>query len=322
MILYSKTTEKQILLLSLLRLAIGWHFLYEGLVKLLTPGWSSSSFLELSRWIFEPVFKWITTTPFVQQIVDLLNIWGLILIGLALMIGVFTRIACVTGAILLALYYVANPPFTGMEFGVPTEGSYLIVNKNLIELLALLVLALYPKGYFFGIDRILARRNKGHQTSKPTVPKQETVTDPPADLNRRDMILSFATLPFLGAFAVSLLHKKAWKSQEEKHLVDAVATASVRSFSYSNLKDLKGSLPHAKIAGVDFSRMILGGNLIGGWAHARDLIYVSKLVKAYHHRDKIFETLLRDQCLADQSHTHGCHTGILATKYRSNQIYI
>jgi hypothetical protein len=28
--------------------------------------------------------------------------------------------------------------------------------------------------------------------------------------------------------------------------------------------------------------MVLGGNLIGGWAHARDLIYVDKLVKAYH----------------------------------------
>ncbi len=32
--------------------------------------------------------------------------------------------------------------------------------------------------------------------------------------------------------------------------------------------------------------------MIGGWAHARDLIYVSKLVKAYHHKNKVFETLL------------------------------
>jgi hypothetical protein len=43
--------------------------------------------------------------------------------------------------------------------------------------------------------------------------------------------------------------------------------------------------------------MILGGNLIGGWAHARDLMYVSNLVRAYHHRDKIFETLaLAESC--------------------------
>ena len=37
--------------------------------------------------------------------------------------------------------------------------------------------------------------------------------------------------------------------------------------------------------------MILGGNLIGGWAHARDLIYVSKLFKAYNTEEKIFQTL-------------------------------
>jgi hypothetical protein len=37
--------------------------------------------------------------------------------------------------------------------------------------------------------------------------------------------------------------------------------------------------------------MIMGGNLMGGWAHSRDLLYVSELVKAYHTDDKIFQTL-------------------------------
>jgi hypothetical protein len=45
------------------------------------------------------------------------------------------------------------------------------------------------------------------------------------------------------------------------------------------------------------SRLILGGNLIGGWAHARDLIYVSRLVKEYHHKWKVFETFrLAENC--------------------------
>jgi hypothetical protein len=39
------------------------------------------------------------------------------------------------------------------------------------------------------------------------------------------------------------------------------------------------------------SRLILGGNLIGGWAHARDLLYVSRLFKEYNTREKIFATL-------------------------------
>jgi len=43
--------------------------------------------------------------------------------------------------------------------------------------------------------------------------------------------------------------------------------------------------------------MILGGNLIGGWAHARDLIYVDKLVKAYHSDWRVFRTFqLAEQC--------------------------
>ena len=41
-----------------------------------------------------------------------------------------------------------------------------------------------------------------------------------------------------------------------------------------------------KIGGKDMSRLILGGNLLSGWAHSRDLIYVSQLVKAYHNKDR------------------------------------
>lgn len=63
------------------------------------------------------------------------------------------------------------------------------------------------------------------------------------------------------------------------------------------MSDLKGRLPRAKIGNVTLSQLVLGGNLMGGWAHARDLLYVEKLVKAYHHRDKIFETFaLAERC--------------------------
>ena len=36
--------------LLLLRIAVGWHFLYEGVVKLFDPGWSSAGYLAESRW--------------------------------------------------------------------------------------------------------------------------------------------------------------------------------------------------------------------------------------------------------------------------------
>ena len=65
-----------------------------------------------------------------------------------------------------------------------------------------------------------------------------------------------------------------------------------------------GSLPHGKIGNVSISRLFLGGNLIGGWAHSRDLMYVSQLFKAYNTEAKIFETL----AIAEQ---HGINTVLI-----------
>jgi len=51
------------------------------------------------------------------------------------------------------------------------------------------------------------------------------------------------------------------------------------------------TLPAGKIAGQEFSRLMLGGNLIGGWAHSRDLTYVATLARRYNTEAKIRETL-------------------------------
>lgn len=51
-------------------------------------------------------------------------------------------------------------------------------------------------------------------------------------------------------------------------------------------------IPKGKIKGLEISRVIGGGNLIGGWAHSRDLMYVSPLIKAYHTNEKVLETFL------------------------------
>ena len=53
-------------------------------------------------------------------------------------------------------------------------------------------------------------------------------------------------------------------------------------------------MPVGKIGKLKISRLILGGNLIGGWAHSRDLIYVSSLFKAYNTKEKVFETLMQE----------------------------
>ncbi|RMF96095.1 MAG: hypothetical protein D6741_11090, partial [Planctomycetota bacterium] len=68
-------------------------------------------------------------------------------------------------------------------------------------------------------------------------------------------------------------------------------------------------LPCGKIKGIEISRMLIGGNLIGGWSHSRDLLYVSKLFKAYNTPEKVMETL----ALAEQ---HGINTIQIDPRYQ------
>jgi hypothetical protein len=53
----------------------------------------------------------------------------------------------------------------------------------------------------------------------------------------------------------------------------------------------QNTLPTGKLGDMEISRLIIGGNLIAGFAHSRDLMYVSKLLKHYFTEEKILETL-------------------------------
>ncbi len=141
--------------LLVLRIFVGWHFLYEGFVKLVNPYWSSAEYLQGAGGIFSRMFESIVVNPVLLKIVDQLNIWGLILIGSALIAGCLFRVTCVFGMILLSMYYFSNPPFLGISATAPVEGNYLFVNKNLIEIAALWVLYLFPTGQIFGLDRLI-----------------------------------------------------------------------------------------------------------------------------------------------------------------------
>lgn len=144
--------------LVVLRLAIGWHFLYEGLVKLMNPNWSSVGFLLDSGGLMKGFFNMLADNPTAVNIIDQLNIWGLILIGLSLILGFLAKPAIISGIVLLAMYYLSHPPFVGIRYAVPSEGSYLIVNKTLIELFALCVLYVFPSSKFIGFDRFICKR--------------------------------------------------------------------------------------------------------------------------------------------------------------------
>lgn len=150
-----------------LRLLIGWHFLYEGVAKITNPYWSSAGYLQQSKGWFSGWFQQLSASPGTLALVDNLNQWGLVLIGLALILGVFVRTAAWAGVAVLALYYLAAPPFPGLAYAIPAEGSYLIVNKVLVELAAFLVILAFPTAHLFGLDQFLARRRGAQGDEAP-----------------------------------------------------------------------------------------------------------------------------------------------------------
>lgn len=146
--------------LASLRILIGWHFLYEGLAKLWNENWSSGPYLMDSAGWFAGIFHSVTANPNVLEIVDAVNIWGLIVIGLALMLGLFSRVALIAGIGLLVLYYLSHPPFIGAQYVAPGEGNYLFVNKTVIEMVAMFVLLALPDSNFIGLDRFLSAKTR------------------------------------------------------------------------------------------------------------------------------------------------------------------
>ena len=87
----------------------------------------------------------------------------------------------------------------------------------------------------------------------------------------KSSLLASAAIP-LGLGAQSTLSQQ-----------DGAANASATSS--------RATFPMGTIANQEFSRLMMGGNLIGGWAHARELPYVSTLMRRYNTPSKIRETL-------------------------------
>ena len=266
-------------LVTFIRLAVGWHFLYEGLTKLVSANWSSESYLNGTYGALSGFYQWLAASPLKLQIIDFLNIWGLILIGLALCVGIFIRLSSLSGVLLLTLYYFAYPPFgTSLPMG---DGNHYVVDKLFIEAVILLFIA-FSKEKGYGLDNIFklsdlrkffASKNK----------KTEPVADAPG--GRREVLKNLVSLPILGALGWGANKTFKWYG------IDSLTGATIQ-INRLNLNELNGDLPKGKIGRYEISRLIMGGNLIGGWAHARDLIYAESLFKAYNTEKKIFDTLI------------------------------
>lgn len=161
----SQYTKTQLVLLVILRVLIGWYFLYEGLSKIFAPNWSAYGYLMDSKGIFASLFTAIAENPTLLSIANFANIYGLILIGLSLILGLFANIGQIGAIFFLALYYLSHPPLINATYILPAEGSYLWVDKNLIMMSALLVLIVFPNSVHIGLDRFFEKNSTKAQRS-------------------------------------------------------------------------------------------------------------------------------------------------------------
>ena len=159
----SLTSLQQIVLVSL-RILIGWHFLYEGYYKLMVPAWSSdgsplppwtsAGYIRAASGPVARIFQRMLDagwTPWIDNVVKI----GLLVVGMSLMLGLFTRIGCWGALFLLAAFYLSMIPFAGVQ-QPGAEGAYLIVNKTLIEAAGVCVLLAFNTGSIAGLDKLLA----------------------------------------------------------------------------------------------------------------------------------------------------------------------
>lgn len=131
--------------------------MYEGAVKIMNPSWTSLPYLLDSQGFASSFFIKLTQNPGMMDAVNFLNEWSLLLVGLALVLGVFSRLACIGGMALLLMYYLSHPSLIGANYMMPFEGSYLWIDKNLVELAALGVLFVFPTSRIWGLDRWLVK---------------------------------------------------------------------------------------------------------------------------------------------------------------------
>ncbi len=132
--------------LFLLRVAMGWLFFHAGIVKILKSSWSAAGYLNNAK-AFEWFYHWLAS-PALLPLTNFVNEWGLTLLGISLILGVFVRVSAILGAVLMLFYYLP------LGFPKPDTTSY-IVDEHIIYGLVLLFLASINAGKFWGLDNKL-----------------------------------------------------------------------------------------------------------------------------------------------------------------------
>lgn len=129
----------------LLRVSLGWLFLYAGLSKLINPAWTAGGFIQGAK-TFTHLYAWFLQ-PSILPSINFINEWGLTLLGISLILGLFVRLSSALGILLMILYYL--PRLQGVH---PDPNSY-IVDQHIIFIFVLFLFMAWRAGRVWGMDK-------------------------------------------------------------------------------------------------------------------------------------------------------------------------
>lgn len=143
-------TKLQKLSILILRLSLGFLMFYAGITKIMNSSWSAAGYLKGAK-ALSPFYS-LLLSPSVLPVINFTNEWGLTLLGISLILGIFVRLSSLLGIVLMILYYlpILNFPYVG-------EHSYLI-DEHVIYSVSLLLLMAFNAGRIFGVDGWIFRR--------------------------------------------------------------------------------------------------------------------------------------------------------------------
>jgi thiosulfate dehydrogenase [quinone] large subunit len=143
-------TALQRTLIFLMRVSLGWVFLWAAIRQIPDPAWSAAGFLKGAK-TFTSFYAFFMQ-PEILPIVNVLVKYGHLLIGISLILGIGVRLSSASGALLLLMYY-----FPRLDFPYVGNPSYFIVEYHLFYALALAYLGAIRAGQIVGLENWFAK---------------------------------------------------------------------------------------------------------------------------------------------------------------------
>lgn len=143
-----------------------------AVIKLATPEQIQASGAPVKQW---------STLDYINQ----LTTFGLLAIGVCLILGFLTPWAALGAAVFLGMIYLSMPPWPGVPPNPRAEGHYFIVSKNLIELLACMVIAMTPSGHWIGLDALFFGARRRRRLARAAAREDQAAAEAQARTRRR-----------------------------------------------------------------------------------------------------------------------------------------